>query len=553
MKLRWLLESIGSSLLFFLPYYFPLITPSHMSRFHHLLPLTNLAYGLILDIVAAALLALIVLAVLSRSSSSTGRVVGVFLASLLLCCWVDRAMYVANRLASDNQLSLWSPSQFESISIRILLVFLCSALGWFNPLVGHWLIRVTRVGVSAIAFSGIWIVPSLWAASVGPHEYTSFVRAPSVSHPAPDQRIIWILFDELSYDQVFEHPPRRQAYPNFEKLNSESVSFANLAPIGLYTEKIIPSLFIGKRIDQIRSTADGALLYRDKEQNRWIAFDEGKSLFGQARDDGWNPGVAGWYNPYCRMLAGTLTACSWQPGGPGPGTLPLEQLGASTQKSIFADASVIPRSLFRSPTEVSNSIGSEMMEQHIASYLNLMQNARSLIRDKEIHFLFVHVPVPHSPCIYDRKTHRLREGGNYFDNLVLADDALKILLDEINGTAQANQTILVVSSDHSWRVPMWRASPYWTAEEEQISHGRFDQRPVFLIHFPAQSSGSQIVEPASELIENGIISAMLRGEVRSPQDLTAVVRAAGKIRGAQPMQSSAPLPRDRGAQKADAP
>ena len=55
----------------------------------------------------------------------------------------------------------------------------------------------------------------------------------------------------------------------------------------------------------------------------WQAFDAHATLFSDAQRLGWTTGVVGWYNPYCRILAGTLNYCYWRMGdGQSDGALP---------------------------------------------------------------------------------------------------------------------------------------------------------------------------------------------------------------------------------------
>jgi hypothetical protein len=66
---------------------------------------------------------------------------------------------------------------------------------------------------------------------------------------------------------------------------------------------------------------------------------------------------------------------------------------------------------------------------------------------------------------------------------------------------------------------MWRFQPGWTAEEETASQGRFDPRPLLMIHFPGQTAGEEITAPTSALLLHEMLEAMLRGQMDSPQEL----------------------------------
>ncbi len=71
---------------------------------------------------------------------------------------------------------------------------------------------------------------------------------PPRQHPL----LVWIVFDELSYDQVFEHRARDLNLPNFDALRSQSTLFTHTQPAGYHTVEVLPSLLTGKIIDSTR-------------------------------------------------------------------------------------------------------------------------------------------------------------------------------------------------------------------------------------------------------------------------------------------------------------
>jgi Sulfatase len=361
----------------------------------------------------------------------------------------------------------------------------------------------------------LWIVPLLlyFAYGVRPHPY-----ARPQMHAASDKRIVWILFDELSYKLVFEQPPERMQFPNFDVLRAESVSLGDIHPPGFRTDEIIPSVLLGKKIDAIRSNFSRKLIYLDETSHQWMPYDKNRSLFRLAQSAGWNSGVAGWYNPYCRIFGSLLDACFWEPGEFSK--LPLEKVGASEDKSALENASILVRVLLLDHVPTRE----ELFASQVATYSTLMKHAEQLIRNEQLNFVFIHLPLPHPPGYYDRRTHRLCACGNYLDNLVLADDTMGELAKTINQTHEADQTILIISSDHSWRVPIWATRTYWTPEEQRISQGQYDSRAVFLVHFPGQKSAIDVPGTYSEVAEYDIIASMLQHKTNSPDDLVSFLR-----------------------------
>jgi hypothetical protein len=510
------LEGVGAALLLLFPYFLPLLQYSNIPLYHHLLPITNLLGGALVDLLGLSLLAVGFLVVVQVLPRTLQRTLNALFIGLMLWRIVDIAILMQTNLTIGTY---WSGLR-EKFFVAILL--LPGVLALFLPRIMQSVVRVVGLVIASFALCTIWIIPQLLHLMLThpPDESAAFIHRSPLSHSTSSQRIIWILYDELSYDQAFDHRATDMKLPNLDRLHSESASFSNLTPAGFYTDRIIPSLFLGQRIDQIRSTADGYLSYDNKSQHRWTAFDPNATLFGFAQQNGWSTGVDGWLNPYCRILAPVLNVCIWRSDDP----FLLEPFGASEDKSALANAAVLPYAVL---ARLSNS-GATPENAHLEDYGKVMARAHALIDDNQVRFVFLHLPVPHPPGIYDRQRHTLRPGGTYLDNMVLADDSLGTLMQEIDATPSASQTTVIVSSDHSWRIPIWRPLRSWSSEEERATGGRFDQRPVLLIHFPGQKSGNDFNAALPELLEHDVIAEMLRGRMNKPEDLSAFLSQHGR-------------------------
>ncbi|HKR26652.1 MAG TPA: hypothetical protein VJS11_04325 [Acidobacteriaceae bacterium] len=537
-RARWWAEATGVALLALLPYFYPLLLPDSVALYHDSLPLRTLIIGVLVDIATLTVLCTLVLAFTSRLPERFRLIIGAIAVAGVLC----RAEAVITIFLSGSQetsdvqrgaigvrlihLAQSAMSVQHSVAAGLALAFVL--VGIVKPQLIRALMRVTRIGLAGFAFSMVWIAPELVYMAAGPADPP--LRAgqareiPVEANHTPQRRLVWILFDELSYRLVFERQPAGQEFSNFERLRERSYSFSDVKPVGFYTDRIIPSLFVGTEIDKIRSSVTGDLEYLGPRERRWKEFDPDSSLFGLAQRDRWNPGVAGWSNPYCRILRPVLNECFWQPAD----AIPLEDIGASSNHSATQNALALPRYALTRLLAKENS-DSPQLEHLIQGYIALMGSARTLIRDPHTHFVFVHLPVPHPPGIYDRRGHRLRPGGNYLDNLTLADDTLAQLMQEIQASADADDTTVIVSSDHSWRVPLWDSTPDWTKEEEEISRDTFDPRPVFLIHFPGETNGVDIRSAMPELEEHDIIAGILNGHIENGSQMAALLHTE-KIR-----------------------
>ncbi|MGA7353518.1 MAG: sulfatase-like hydrolase/transferase [Acidobacteriaceae bacterium] len=521
MKVRWVLEAVGATLLLLFPVVTPVVTPGYRFVYHHRLPLTKLMGGLMLDFVVIAITGMVVLAVMRRLPAGARRVIGGCLAGMFLWTLAYCGYILLNGLRPRTpfltELELWWHRWAFRLVVAVPL--LLGALAWLRPKMARPIVGATRLALAMVAFCTLWIVPELAYLALQAHEGLPVVAARAEALPAKNVRIVWILFDELSYKLALVKPPPGQHFPNLERLHSESVSFGNLEPVGNYTDLVIPSLLARRQIQQIRSTPRGQLVVQEQGRKDWVAYDASHTLFATAQAYGWSPGVVGWSIPYCRIFAGFLPRCFWQPGVAGE--LSFEPWVARGE-SMLSYAWGLPRA-FLAEAHSSRQADAKRLEAAINDDRELMEQMQLTLGDERIHFVYLHLPVPHAPGVYNRRTHAWCACGNYLDNLTLADDLLGTLLKEIDATSGADATTVIVSSDHSWRVPLWQHTMYWSAEEERVSGGRFDPRPVFMIHFAGQRSGSEVLEPLPELVEYDILSGMLQGKIAGPDDVRALV------------------------------
>lgn len=98
-----------------------------------------------------------------------------------------------------------------------------------------------------------------------------------------------------------------------------------------------------------------------------------------------------------------------------------------------------------------------------------------------------------------------------------------VLREQVEESPWEQETTLIVSSDHSWRVRTWKGHSGFTSEKAEVSQGLYEPRPVFMVHSPQQTISAQFAKPFSEVDEYKIISSMLDGEIESPDSLKAFV------------------------------
>ena len=395
---------------------------------------------------------------------------------------------------------------FLWMAVPLFVVWILSAR-WFAGTV-----RVLRFAVLLLGFCIFWTRPGLVVDSMThqPRDQASFIK-PLPAPAAPHQRIVWVLFDEMSYDQVFVHRFPGLQLPNLDKLRAESTTFSGMDPDGRFTEDVIPSILLGVPIDQVRGTRSGWMIYQSRRNGPWLRFQGSQTLFASAQLDGWTTGVVGEFNPYCRVLRDQLDSC-WMSLPPLPNDLSRDN---STLGNLFAPLTGAWNRQFHRKQPAPPG-------PQTVDILSSVAAGDALIRDSAIDLCLVHLPFPHPPGDYNRNTGRIGPGGTYIDNLALSDRILGHILAEIAQSPDAGRTTLILSSDHSWRTWLWRGRFDWTPEEEAASrHGYFDPRPMLMVRFPGQTTPDTVSRPVPLLAMHQLVERIMGGQIESQQQLLA--------------------------------
>jgi hypothetical protein len=342
------------------------------------------------------------------------------------------------------------------------------------------------------------IAQLLWVATwkPAPNQIVAAWNQASLSTQQPPRDhplLVWIIFDELSYDQVFEHRAGDLNLPNFDELRSESTTFTNAQPAGYHTVKIVPSLLTGRIVDGIRYNFHNRLWVHHESESGWAPINGAQTAFGDAQNAGWRTAAVGWYNPYCAIYSDAIQNCYWTNHDMFDG---LMAQGAPLATNIYTPLEQIVREI-KSPARADRHLCSFDVRQRFQTESDLQQHAFQLLHTDQADFVFLHFAVPHSPNIWSRIRNDYTQSCNssYLDNLALADRILGNVLGTLKTSARWNQTTVIVQGDHSWRTDAWNWLPAWTQEDDDASRGVFDQRPAILIHQPSQNQPQTVSTP----------------------------------------------------------
>ena len=369
--------------------------------------------------------------------------------------------------------------------------------------------RVRKAGsalLSGLAVFALVMTVQLARAVVwrpGPQAYAS----PIPVAPANKPRLVWILFDELSYKYAFEARDPSLHLPSFDRLRNESTLYTDIAPIAYRTTHAVPSLMLGREVTDVEYTPGNEYLVQI-DNGHWERFNPNDSLIGMAKQHGLTTSIVGWYIAYCPVFASVATECYWS-------NEDAQDRGPTSLEASFAANVSFPLRImveqFLSPRRAWADEGLWNAEGHIDSVKDVSRHALATLASSQADIVYLHIPAPHPPEFWDRRTGSYATGGSYLDSLDYSDRLLGQMLDTLEKQPRWASTMLIVQGDHSWRTEMWRPLPGWSAEDERISHGgEWDPRPVLMIHAPGQQSAGTVAAPTSLMHVHDIVASEIQ-------------------------------------------
>jgi len=359
----------------------------------------------------------------------------------------------------------------------------------------------------------------------------AFADAPLATHlprsNAIRERVVILVFDEADYRLMFDARPANLELPEFDRLRRESLFATRALPPATETDLSLPSYIVGRRVTRLLpvSPRDATISLEDHPMVT-TRFSREARLFNRARVLGADIALVGWGHPYCRIIRAVFTACHAR----GLATPPTSLVSAALWYT--AEAVTIGPFLDR-----AYGFGPPY---HALDYFDLRDSAKKVIGSAAYDLVFIHLPVPHEPRIYDRRTGRFvgpqrhtREG--YLDNLALADITLGELGRTLATSGQADNTALLVTSDH----------PYRLAAREGLG---FDARVPFLARMHGMTESIEYSAPFNTVILGDIALAILEGRFHSGAELTRELDHVSPCRGSPCPDSMSvdrkdPLPR----------
>ncbi|MGH7646459.1 MAG: sulfatase-like hydrolase/transferase [Gemmatimonadales bacterium] len=298
-----------------------------------------------------------------------------------------------------------------------------------------------RVLLFLFPFALVTCGRGLWVLATGDLTTRYADQPPATARPSPgagSPRLAIILLDQLGQRIAFTERPADLALPELDRLRGEAVFATHAIRAGVKTVISVPAMLGGHAVDSARHREPDELMVTFSGAPGPVAWSTAPTLFSWARAHGVNAGVAGWYHPYCRVFGALLTRCAWRPHA----------------DAIHRDRATLAA---RMGAQLRSLWPWDPRRRHIEDYRIVMAHAKAVLTDSSLGLAFVHLNVPHTPIVYDRRAgrfavHNSRPAG-YLDNVALADRALGELRRSMEAAGVWDRTTLIVVSDHPLGAP----------------------------------------------------------------------------------------------------
>lgn len=360
-----------------------------------------------------------------------------------------------------NAVQYYASAKSEPILVVALLLALLCTLRWSSRLVHV----VAAALLVASPFAALTFAEAAWRVFHPPAPIVSKPLAPILADAKTNPRVIWLVFDEWDYRLTFVDRPSGLSLPAIDRLKSETFFALDAIPPGGETKYSMPSLIEGRRIVDVKRIDTDKEIVRYADSNTPVLWGAHPTVFSRARAAGFNTAVVGYYLPYCRVLQSSLTSCS---------SIPLETQWNTTGTTLIQKT--VNQARARLETWALSPFGQSLStRQKIETYRVMMQRADAALDDRRQGFVLIHVPVPHAPHAYSRRTGAFTLANHpvtgYVDSLALLDRTLAEFRSRLERSGQWEGVTILATADHPFR-------------ESSALDGKMDPRVPFLLKLP---------------------------------------------------------------------
>jgi hypothetical protein len=375
---------------------------------------------------------------------------------------------------------------------------------WLAPFVLFTFSMVWREVYHALSHQGQVLAAELGSKAMSLDEANHSVQSETA-------RVVLLIFDELDESVAFRERPASVTLPELDRLRDQAFVASSAYPPASKTLQSIPALLNGRLIAAAEARDETTLITQQQGEERAMPWRAEASLFAETAAAGLATGLVGVYHPYCQILGASIQDCRDlrdeldDHGG----------FGTRTARALLLALEAVP-GLFR-PLERATKL-----RHHLTRYTFTLREGREVAAEPGFDLVYIHLPVPHPPGIYDRVSGGLSNSSrsSYLDNLVLTDHAFGDLRRAMEASGVWDRSTVIVTADHWWRSDFWATRADWTTEEQQVAGGhRPDQRVPFVVKFPQDGDSLVYDRPFNTVITRQVIMAILTGQLRSGAEL----------------------------------
>ncbi len=411
--------------------------------------------------------------------------------------------------AIRNVLSSQSEELFQFLRSSLLgpgskkALFLAVAALAVVPVLIRWRHRLVRSAMAVLlVFSPavpLTLVRGSWAALRSDSKVLAAApvepRSPASECRAP--RVLWVLFDEWDQRLTFDSRAPGIRLPELDRFRGTSLCAIHAYPPSSRTICSVPSLTTGRTVLDVKVAGvnDLRLMFAGGAES--VPWRGCSTVFSDAQSLGLKTAIVGWFLPYSRVLGGDVTACWWW-------AMSLQH--NSTGERFSEIAPNLALSLFET-TQLAPWGQSRTVKNHVQVYHEMLDRALSVATDPGYRLIFLHLPVPHSPHAYDRKTGTFTRANSpisgYWDSLELLDRTLSEIRLAMERAGQWDSTVVLLSSDH------WNRS-------SRLLDGKEDRRVPFLLKMAGQRSELAVAGRMETVWTRELLAAIMRREISTP-------------------------------------
>jgi Sulfatase len=335
------------------------------------------------------------------------------------------------------------------------------------------------------------------ALGAAPSAAASPAHQRSASDPyALPREVVWIIFDEMDYNQTLGSPSLQKTMPNLLSLSKLGVSATHAYSPARDTEVSLPSLLLGVSPIGVRITSAGLTIHA--HDGSFQPFDQAHSVFSRLPTGPDTGAVLGFYHPYCHVFPSVAPCIAMPEANVGrwfDALTPFGQPAIAAARWLPGSGSYLPGALFRE-YEPMYRISEETIRE-FPPFLSLQNHA----------LIFMHVNLPHPPGDYSQRELHFATAGDdreaYRRNLRLVNDLIGVAIATLREEAKTHDVLLIISSDHWLRID----SPH------QI-------QPIpWIAWHVGEDSGPVLDQQISTVHTSELVVDFLRGVVSRQQDI----------------------------------